>query len=424
MADDNKLAALNAVLADARACAFYAQRIPQQPLVALAELASIPITTKDDLRRESPYGLLCVETHRLWQYHESYGTTGIPVSVWLTEEDLLHSAAAIANCGTGLRSDDIALIRYPYAISMIAHEFHAACHLRHTCVIPASSRSTVSPFSRVINLMRKLHVTILAALPLQALLLAETAELLGLHPATDFPALRAVYTAGELLTPHKRALLSGLWQVPVFDNYGSTELGPVGLDCRYGRLHPLQDQLVIELLHDDLATPVSPGETGHLVVTTLHRQATPMIRYLTGDLARLVPEPCLCGADCRLEVHGRSAEALRITGHNLTHWEIEAIVAELSQRTSLPPIRFWAAGPQNGGLHIVAEAPEPDGSLVTAACAALSDACGFPVSLEVLPAGSLYDRSSLLDVGTVGKPQYIFSEADMTTQAYLHAAKL
>ena len=178
----------------------------------------------------------------------------------------MDNADEINSGGVNLTERDTVLIRYPYAISQIAHTFHFAARRKGACVIAASSRSTISPFPRVVNMMRSLEVTVLAALPLQALLLARTAELMGLSPGEDFPHLRAICTAGETLTPRRRGSDPELWQVPVFDNYGMTEVGAAAMECSFGKLHPLVDHFVFEVMMKT-ENPVRAGKVGLLYIT-------------------------------------------------------------------------------------------------------------------------------------------------------------
>ncbi len=164
--------------------------------------------------------------------------------------------------GVRINQEDTVLIRYPYAISSPAHLLQAAAQAQGACVIPASSRSTVSPFPRIVNLLQKLEVTVLAGLPLQMVLIAETAELLGLNPREAFPHLRAICTAGEALPDPRRKLIEKIWGKPVFDHYGMTECGPLVLDCEYQTPHTQDDYFYYELLADDLHSEVNPGDVG------------------------------------------------------------------------------------------------------------------------------------------------------------------
>lgn len=428
---------LNDLLDWAKRSAFYSKRLPDAPLTSLDDLRQIPITTKEDVRTQSPFGLVCVPPRKRHDYYESFGTTGKPVSVWLTRADFKATAQQVAHLGVDLGPEDVVLVRFPYAISQIAHVFHEAAHLRRACVIPASSRSPISPFTRIIQMMRELQVTVLACLPLQALLLAETAQLMELDPARDFPHLRAVCTAGEPLPEPRRALLESLWDVPIYDVYGMTEIGTAAVDGPCGKMHPLQDDFIFEVLDDDLKKTVEPGEVGRLVITALRRKGTPMIRYLTGDRARLVYEACSCGATTRLELRGRSSDTVRIGDKLLDLADLEEIAAVVPGR------RLWAAGPAKDGAGVrmvvetveagravdragAVEKAEPDHSgpsqgmsAVGAAVERLEQRFGVKIRIEPVPVGTLYDRSELLAISEVGKPRYVYSLEEMKTGAYL-----
>ncbi|MGE5509312.1 MAG: phenylacetate--CoA ligase family protein [Chitinophagales bacterium] len=411
MTCESRLDALNLTLARARRGEFYRERLPATPLNSLAALAEIPLTTKEDLRSASPYGLLCVPLAEVAQYHESFGTTGTPVSAWYTEQDLRDNDAQIDFGDVGLGATDLMLIRFPYAISSAAHLFHHAAQARGAGVIPASSRSTVSPYPRVITLLHKLGVTVMAALPLQGLLLARTAELMGFVPSRDFPELRAICTAGETLTPVRRDLLHQLWGVPVFNFYGLTELGNVASDCRFGHLHP-HENFLVEVLADDLRSPAEPGQAGHLVVTTLRRQASPVIRFLTGDRARLVPG-CPCGRGDYLELRGRTADAIEAGGRLFDQWELEEIVSHL------PCKRFWAVAPAPWGLHFVVEQETPWDTVSPDLRRFLERKFGVGLAFEVVHQGSFHEPLELLSASEVGKPRYIYTEEELRRGAHL-----
>lgn len=416
MNPEEKLKALNRVLEHSKAAPFYKNRLPGRPLRSLKELQNIPFTTKEDLRQHSPFGLLCLPQKQLYQYHESFGTTGNPVSVWFSREELRDNARCVSRWGVNFNEDDIVLVRFPYAISSVAHAVHAAAQLKRACVLPVSSRTTVSPFPRVVRLMQKLGVTVLACLPMQAVLIAETAEMMDLDPRADFPRLRALCTAGEILSPGRRRLLENIWGVPVFDNYGLTETGPAVLDCSCGTPHPLSQRLFIELLDEDLQREVKPGTTGYLVLTTLGKRAVPLIRYLTGDRARLVEKKCSCGKELSLEIRGRREDTLAVGSLVLDAWDMQEIVS------ALPGCRFWAAGPRPGGLHLVVEKEKAGRGMAPEIIAELEKAYQIKFHIDVLPRGTLCNRELLLSEGEVGKPKYIFTAMEMQEQKFAGAA--
>ena len=418
MTPSERLAALNRVLKHCRAAPFYRDRIPEKPLTSLSGLKRIPLTTKEDLRRASPFGLICIPRNEICQYHESFGTTGVPVSVWFSKDDLKDFAGQLTKWGVNFNQNDTVLVRFPYAISGIAHGTHTAAQLKNACVIAASSRSTVSPFPRVVDLMRKLQVTLLAGLPLQALLIAETAELLGYKPDRDFPHLRAIGTGGEPLFSGRKKMLEGIWGVPVFDHYGMTEIGAAVLDCEFGQPHPLEDDYIFELLDKDTKTDVKPGQVGYLVVTTLKRRATPIIRYLTGDRARVVERKCPCRKDMSLEIRGRREDTIAVGSRLLDLWDLQEIVSHLPCR------RFWVVGPDSDGLRFIVEEEKTGDSVSTDRIRKLEEMCQLRLEVEIVPKGTLYDRSELLALGEVGKPRYIYSAEEVRKKAYLKSARV
>ena len=417
MKPQEKLKALNQLLEHCKVSPFYRERIPGHPLSSLEELKDIPLTTKEDLRNLSPMGLICVPLQEIHQYHETFGTTGVPVSTWFTREDLRYNAKEITMCGVDFNDDDIVLVRFPYSISAIAHMIHAAAQMKHACVVPVGARSAVSPFPRVIGLLQKLQVTVLTCLPLQAVLIAETAELLGKKPDQDFPALRAICTAGEPLSAGRRRLLQDIWGVPVFDIYGMAEIGTAVVDCEFGRPHPLEDYFVFELLDEDLKKEVKRGELGYLVVTALKKKATPIIRYLTGDRARFVEKECPCGASTSLEIRGRREDTVTVGDRVLDLWDLDEIVSHLPCR------RFWVVGPAPDGLHFVVEAEREESGISPQLVNKLENKYKMKLYIDVVPRGTLYDRSDLLSVGVVGKPQYIYSAAEMGQKKYIKSAR-
>jgi phenylacetate-CoA ligase len=408
----DQLKRINELLEHCKSAPFYRERLSSEPLSSLDELKGIPVLTKEDLRRHSPYGLLCADRKELCQYHESSGTTGVPVSSWFTKGDVRYNAREIARCGVGFHQNDTVLVRFPYALSAAAHMIHAAVQSRGACVIPAGGRTTVTPFPRVVNLMKKLDVTVLTCLSLQAVMVAETAEIMGLRPSRDFPHLRAICTAGEPLTHGRRKLLEDIWQAPIFDFYGMTEIGTAVVDCEYGQPHALDDYFTIELLDDDLQSDVSPGELGNLVITTLKKRATPMVRYLTGDRARYVDQKCSCGRERSLEVHGRREDTVSVSGRILDLWDLEDIVSHFPCR------RYWAVCPVQGGLHFLVEEENIGERITSERVGALESQYNLVLQIDFVPKGTIYDRDQMLSVGLQDKPRYIYTAQEVEQIKY------
>lgn len=328
--------------------------------------------------------------------------------------DVYENAKQIAQCGINFNEEDTVLVRFPYALSAVAHMVHSAAQLKNACVIPASGRTVSTPFPRIVDLMKKLDVSILSCLSLQAVMIAETAEILGFDPKSDFPSLRAICTAGEPLSPARRKLIEKIWGVPVYEFYGMTEIGTAVVDCEHFKSHFIEDDFIIEILDDSLTTEVKPGEFGNLVVTTLKKKATPMIRYLTGDRARMIPYSCECGKGYKIEIRGRKEDTLFINNRQLDLWDIEEIISYLPCR------RFWCAGPHENGLQIIIE-KEKESDFVSSTFIKLLEA-SFRVKLNIqlVPRGTLYDREQLLSIGLKSKPKYLFTEEEIQQKKYIH----
>ncbi|NMO15936.1 phenylacetate--CoA ligase family protein [Pyxidicoccus fallax] len=408
MATQERLERINQVLRHARGADFYKERLPATPLRTWEEFQRLPFTTKEDLRRQSPHGMVCVPRQELLQYHESSATTGAPVSVWYSGKDLAEIQARFSEWGVGFMPGDRVLIRFPYALSTIGHFVHAAAQHKRACVIPADSRTSITPLPRVVELMRKLQVTVLATISLSAVMIAEAAEMAGFEPRRDFPHLRAICSAGEPLTQARRKLLEEIWGVPVYDNYGMTETGPQAMDCRVQQLHPWQGHFCMEVLDERLEKEVAPGETGYLVVTSLTPRASPVIRYLTGDRVQRMERPCECGQSSTLRVRGRVEDVLWSQGRPLDLWELEEIVSQLPGR------RFWrVASAPDGRLHFVVEQERDGDSLRPALVSRLEAHHGVRMKVDLVPKGTLYDRNEPVSFGMAGKPIYVCTPQSM-----------
>ncbi|WP_225412275.1 phenylacetate--CoA ligase family protein [Stigmatella hybrida] len=401
MATPNRLEAINRVLQQARNSPFYKERLPATPLRNWEEFQRLPFTSKEDLRQHSPHGLVCVPAQELLQYHESSATTGAPVSVWYSRDDLTEIRERFSEWGVGFKPGDRVLIRFPYALSTIGHFVHAAAQHRHACVIPADSRTSITPLPRVIELMRKLQVSVLATISLSAVMIAEAAEMSGFDPRRDFPHLRAICCAGEPLTLYRRKFLEELWGVPVFDNYGMTETGPQAMDCHEQRLHPWQEQFWMEILDERLEKEVAPGEMGSLVVTSLSPRASPMIRYITGDRVQRMDQSCGCGHTSTLRVRGRADEALWVQGKPFDLWELEEIIYQLPSR------RFWKVAAGTDRLHFTVEKEQEGHTISPELLAQLEHRHGVRLTVDLVPKGTLYDRTELISFGMQGKPVYV-----------------
>jgi phenylacetate-CoA ligase len=401
-----QLAGLRFTLAQAARTPYYAPRLQGVRLESLDDLARLPQTPKEDVRAASPNGLLAVGPEELFQYHETYGTTGDPTSSWLTRADFQNYATQINHAAFDLRPGDRVMVRFPYAISVPAHIVTQAAHDRGACVIPVSTRTTVAPYPRVIKLLQKLEATVMTCLPMEAIWLAEVARQMGLEPARDFPQLRALGTAGELLSDARRARIAELWNVRVYNLYGCTEAGNMAADCEAGRLHLSWDHFYLEALDEATRQPVAPGERGVAVVTTLTRQAMPLVRYVLGDYLRIHAQPrCPCGRSAPvLEHYGRDLNRFTFNGQT---WYVRDLEGLLLDSPAEAVGNLWLVEVRPAEVHFRVEAERPDPALYRRLEERVRDGMGLPLLIDAVPPGTLLDRAWLMRVEPVAKPRVV-----------------
>jgi phenylacetate-CoA ligase len=389
------------------ACApYYRPRLAGVRVESLDDLRRLPVTSKENARAASPFGLLAVAPDQLAQYHESYGTTGPPTSSWLTWQDCLNYATQINQGAVDLRAGDRVLVRFPYAISVPAHSVTQAARMRCACVIPVSSRTAISPYPRVIDLLRKLQATVVGCLPTEALWLAETARARGLDPAKDFPSLRALLVAGEMLSDARKARVAAAWNARVFNLYGCTEAGNIAADCDAGRLHLCWDHFLLEVLDERTWDPVPPGEPGIAVLTTLTRDAMPLLRFVLGDHVRLLTEVrCPCGRTAPVLVHhGRDINRFDFADQRY-------YVRDLEERLLTAPVEalgdLWLLDMRPGEVRFRVEAKRPDLALYRRLERQVESELGLPLVIDPVAPGGLLDRARLEKVEPVHKPRVV-----------------
>ncbi len=396
---------LTQTLAAAAGSPFYRNR-PGGPPQTPADLATAPLTTKDDLRSAYPFGLLAVGRDRLATYHESSGTTGVPTASYYTDEDWLDLAERYARKWVGIFPADTFLVRTPYALMLTGHLAHAAARLRGATVVPGDNRSTAMPCARVVRALHDLSVTLTWSLPTETLLWAAAARAAGWDPRWDFPALRALFVGGEPLTERRRARISEIWGVPVVEEYGSTETGSLAGQCPHGRLHLWADRALFEVYHPQTGR-ITPDGRGQLVVTPLYREAMPLLRYHIGDEVEVDYRACGCGWCLpSVRVLGRAGHAYPVAGVPVTQDRLEDLVFALPARHG---VLFWRARAERDRLRVQLEVADaqarPARVELTAAIAA---ELAVEASVEALPLGSLVPTRMLTANPDVVKPRSLF----------------
>lgn len=293
----------------------------------LSDIKYLPITTKDDMRENYPFGMMAVPMKDIVRVHASSGTTGKPTVGVYTKHDLDVWSDCVARLvmAGGATEDDIVQISFGYGLFTGALGLHFGLEKIGATVIPASSGNT----QKQLMLMRDMGVTGLVATPSYALYLGECVRE-SEHPIDEYK-LRLAFLGSEGCTPEMRTSIEKNLNVFVTDNYGLTEIGGPGAsgECEYREgLHFNEDHFLPEIVDRDTFEPLGEGETGELLVTTLTKTGMPVLRYRTKDITRLNYEPCKCGrTGVRMDkVMGRTDDMLIIKGVNVFPSQIESVL--------------------------------------------------------------------------------------------------
>ena len=297
---------------------------------SLDDLRRLPFTIKQDLRDNYPYGLFAVPLRDVVRVHSSSGTSGQATVVGYTRNDIKTWSNLVARVITaaGVTKNDVIQIAFGYGLFTGGFGLHYGAELVGTSVIPISSGNT----KRQIQIMQDFKTTALVCTPSYALVMADTMMEMGINP--NGLSLRYGLFGGEPWSEGMRREINEKLGIIATDNYGLSEvMGPgVSGEClECNGLHINEDHFLLEILDPNTLEPVPEGEVGELVITTLTKEAFPMIRYRTRDLTRFIPGPCACGRTMRRmqRVMGRTDDMLIIKGVNVFPMQIEKVLFEV-----------------------------------------------------------------------------------------------
>ncbi|MCK9418825.1 MAG: phenylacetate--CoA ligase [Nitrospirae bacterium] len=299
-------------------------------LRSLDDLSRLPFTTKNDLRNNYPYGLFAVPLREVVRIHASSGTTGMSTVVGYSKNDIKTWSNLVARvlAAGGITKDDVIQISFNYGLFTGAFGLHYGAERLGASVIPISSGNT----RRQIKLMQDFKTTALVSTPSYAMMIADTMMEMGIN--RNSLSLKYGLFGAEPWSDAMRKEIEDKLKIVATDNYGLSEvMGPgVAGECleRNG-LHIAEDHFLVEWINPDSLEPVKPGELGEMVITTLTKEAFPVIRYRTRDLTRLIPGPCPCGRTMRrmTRVYGRTDDMLIIRGVNVFPQQIENVLFEI-----------------------------------------------------------------------------------------------
>lgn len=296
-------------------------------VTSLEDLALLPCTAKTDLREVFPFGLSAVDRREIVEVHMSSGTTGKPVVAGYTKADVALWGEVMARTldSGGVGPSDIMQVAYGYGLFTGGLGGHYGGTTLGVMTLPMSSGNTL----RQLTTMKDFGTTVLACTPSYALFIAEYAREQGIDLAAG--PLRAGFFGAEPWCEQMRAEIETKLGIKAYDIYGLTELiGPgVAAECtEQDGLHVFEDHFYPEVIDPETGEVLPAGEKGELVLTTLTRQGTPVLRYRTRDITYLIDEPCRCGRTSR-RIHrlmGRDDDMLIIRGVNVFPQQVEEVL--------------------------------------------------------------------------------------------------
>ncbi len=302
--------------------------VQPENLKTLNDLKRFPFTTKQDLRDNYPFGLFAAPMSSVVRLHASSGTTGASTVVGYTKRDIETWSDLMGRCfvAAGLTKNDIIHNAYGYGLFTGGLGAHYGAERIGASVIPMSGGNT----KRQITILQDFRPTAICCTPSYALNLAEQGKLMGVEMRSL--ALRVGIFGAEPWSENMRQEIEKAMGLTAFNIYGLSEImGPgVAMECSEARdgMHIFEDHFLVETIDPQTCEVLPPGEEGEIVFTTLTKEAFPLIRYRTRDIARLNPSPCRCGrTHIRMgRVMGRSDDMLIIRGVNVFPSQIEAVL--------------------------------------------------------------------------------------------------
>ncbi len=306
---------------------FNEQGIVPEDIQSLSNLARLPFTTKEDLRLNYPYGMFAVPLREVVRIHSSSGTTGKPTVVGYTKNDIKTWSNLVARfmVAAGVSHDDVVQIAFGYGMFTGAFGLHYGAETLGASVIPMSAGNT----EKQIMIMQDYKTTTLVCTPSYAITLADRMERMGIDPKGL--SLKVGLFGGEPWSEAMRREIESRLSISATDNYGLSEvIGPgVAGECRHKcGMHIFEDCFIPEIIDPDTGMTLPPGSVGELVLTSLTKEAFPMIRYRTRDITSLDYSPCACGRTLvrMKKTMGRSDDMLIIKGVNVFPSQIEEVL--------------------------------------------------------------------------------------------------
>ena len=307
--------------------------IKPEDIKTLDDVQKLPFTSKEDLRENYPFGLACVPLKDCVRLHSSSGTTGNPTVVLHTQKDLDEWANAVARClwMVGSRPEDVFQNSAGYGMFTAGLGFQYGAEKVGMLTVPAAAGNTI----RQIKFIKDFGTSVLHAIPSYASRIYEVMKEEGVDPRKD-TNLRVLCIGAEPHSEEQRQRIEQNLGVKAYNSYGISEMmGPgVAFECQeQNGLHIWEDYFIVEIIDPVTLKPVPDGELGELVLTTINREAMPLLRYRTRDLTRILPGECACGRHHKrlARLQGRSDDMIILKGVNIFPIQIEKILMQFKE---------------------------------------------------------------------------------------------
>ena len=307
--------------------------ITPDTIQSLDDIKKLPFTTKQNMRDNYPFGFLACDQKEVIRLHSSSGTTGNPTVICHTKHDIDTWANRVARSFymVGLRNSDVIQNSSGYGMFTGGLGMQAGIERLGAMSSPAAAGNSL----RQIKFIMDFGTTAIHAIPSYALRLADVFEEVGIDPKTQ-THLTTFLIGAEPHTEETRRKIEERFGVKAYNSFGMTEMsGPgVAFECQeQNGMHIWEDSYLVEIVDPDTLEPVPDGEIGELVLTTLDREAMPLIRYRTRDLTRFLVEECPCGRTHRRldRMKGRSDDMFIVKGVNIFPMQIEKILMQFPE---------------------------------------------------------------------------------------------
>lgn len=317
---------------------FYRKRFEEaglkpEDIKTLDDIRRIPFTTKQDLRDTYPFGMASLPLNKCVRLHSSSGTTGNPTVILHSQRDLDEWANAVARClwMVGCRPEDVFQNSSGYGMFTGGLGFQYGAERLGMLTVPSGAGNT----KRQIKFFTDFGTTVVHAIPSYATRIYEVMQEMGIDPRRD-TRLKILAIGAEPHSDLQRKRIENMLGVKAYNSFGMSEMcGPgVAFECKeQNGMHIWEDYYIVEIVDPETLEPVPDGEIGELVLTTINREAMPLLRYRTRDLTRIIPGECPCGRTHKRidRMKGRSDDMIVLKGVNIFPIQIEQVLMQFKE---------------------------------------------------------------------------------------------